>query len=200
MVAAVLHTTLSSRRGRCGPQLVFILWRFGSLTAGVIASDTALPFRKRRSAQNINTFYFYSVFPFFSLVFFFFSSSRVCVMFTSLKLIFWLKVKTDPVWGFYASHSMMLIPREAKVTFPNAGERNAMFIVALYLVIKEHKICLWFLFFLSSWWDFSFATCPLSCCLCLDFPSSRTADLFPLPVFLSVVPNLGKNVNDSFRG
>lgn len=72
MVAAVLHTTLSSRRGRCGPQLVFILWRFGSLTAGVIASDTALPFRKRRSAQNINTFYFYSVFPFFSLVFFFF--------------------------------------------------------------------------------------------------------------------------------
>ena len=75
------------------------------------------------------------------------------------------------------------------------GERNAMFIVALYLVIKEHKICLWFFFYVNTPWYFSLSifcygsggSCNFSTCipfhLTLFFPLFLLFTLIPTSVF-----------------
>lgn len=147
-----LHITLLSRRDA----VVYTAWffipqGFGSLTAGVVATiNTALPFQNYMLPKTRSAFILY-VPPVFCFVL-----SRVCVMFTSLNLkpvflqkggvTLWHRTVTEQ-----GLHLVLTSVKkgnkagESKVNILRCkwkGERNAMFIVALYLVIKEHKICL----------------------------------------------------------
>lgn len=154
MVAAVLHTTLSSRRGRCGPHSWFLffedlaLWLQGSLPPPVLpclSKNDVLP------KTSTHVLLLFSTLPLFCLVF---SSSRVCVMFTSPKLVFWLKVKTDPVWGFYASHSMILIPREGKGNISRCRWKKCN-VYCCTIFSNKRTQNLFVIIFLSSWQDLS---------------------------------------------
>lgn len=132
------------------------LWLQGSLPPILpcLSENDVLPKTSTRS-----TFILCSPsFLFFS--FFFFLPRAGSVMFTSLKLIFWLKVKTDPVWGFYASHSMMLIPREGKGNISRCRWKKCNVYCCTIFSNKRTQNLFVIFFFWSSWWDFSFATCP----------------------------------------
>lgn len=161
-----LHITLLSWRDAVvHTAWFFIPQGFGSLTAGVVATiNTALPFQNYMLPKTRSAFILY-VPPVFCFVL-----SRVCVMFTSLNLkpvflqkggvTLWHRTVTEQ-----GLHLVLTSVKkgnkagESKVNILRCkwkGERNAMFIVALYLVIKEHKICLWLFLCEHSLTIFSF--------------------------------------------
>lgn len=142
------------QEGRCGSHtLVFIPQGFGSLTAGVVATiNTAPPFQKVTCCPKTPTLLllfstFLLFFLFFSFLFVFFCAGSVLCLRLLNPKPFYLHMGGWRLVKGYTSYLLVLIrgKKPDKVNILRCkwkGERNAMFIVALYLVIKEHKICL----------------------------------------------------------